>query len=128
MSRWDMHRFARRAYDMGIRYIGGCCKIQSYHIRAIAEELHEERGKLPASHDKHDMWGGGLMLHTKPWVRARANKEYWVNLKPASGRPFCPSLSKPDQWGITQGDQDLQQHQEATSQEEVTAITSKYKN
>jgi len=127
VSRWDMHRFARRAYDMGIRYIGGCCKIQSYHIRAIAEELHEERGKMPASHDKHDMWGGGLLLHTKPWVRARANKEYWVNLKPASGRPHCPSLSKPDQWGVTQGSEALNQHEEATTRAEVVTITNKYK-
>eukprot|EP00069_Balaena_mysticetus_P002528 bmy_16200T0 len=26
----------------------------------------------------------------------RARREYWENLLPASGRPFCPSLSKPD--------------------------------
>ena len=34
-------------------------------------QLHEERGILPAGHEKHDMWGKGLFIHTKPWVRAR---------------------------------------------------------
>ena len=37
---------------------------------------------------KHDVWGGGLRMHTKPWVRARAKKEYWATLNPSSGRPF----------------------------------------
>ncbi len=34
-----MHRYAREAYEMGIRYIGGCCGFEPYHIRAVAEEL-----------------------------------------------------------------------------------------
>lgn len=34
-----MHKFARDAYDMGIRFIGGCCGFEQYHIRAIAEEV-----------------------------------------------------------------------------------------
>merc|ERR1711971_1097260 len=33
----------------------------------------------------------GLEMHTKPWVRARARRAYWENMKPASGRPFCPA-------------------------------------
>ena len=41
-------------------------------------------------------------MHTKPWVRARASREYWEKMKPAGGRPFCPSMSKPDNWGFTQ--------------------------
>ena len=43
-----MHKFAREAYDLGVRYIGGCCGFQAYHIRAVAEELEQERGKLPS--------------------------------------------------------------------------------
>ena len=39
LTRWDVHKFARRAYDLGVRYIGGCCGFESYHIRAIAEEV-----------------------------------------------------------------------------------------
>ncbi|KAG7278298.1 hypothetical protein CRUP_029903, partial [Coryphaenoides rupestris] len=39
MTRWDMQKYAREAYNAGIRYIGGCCGFEPYHIRAIAEEL-----------------------------------------------------------------------------------------
>lgn len=39
MTRWDAHKFARDAYNSGIRYIGGCCGIEPYHIRAVAEEV-----------------------------------------------------------------------------------------
>uniref|UniRef100_A0A8C6B5C1 Betaine--homocysteine S-methyltransferase 2 n=1 Tax=Monodon monoceros TaxID=40151 RepID=A0A8C6B5C1_MONMO len=95
-TRWDIQKYAREAYNLGVRYIGGCCGFEPYHVRAIAEELAPERGFLPPSSDKHGSWGSGLNTHTKPWIRARARREYWENLLPASGRPFCPSLSKPD--------------------------------
>ena len=39
LTRWDMHKFAREAHEMGVRYLGGCCGMESYHIRAIAEEV-----------------------------------------------------------------------------------------
>ena len=42
LTRWDVHRYAREAYDMGVRYIGGCCGFEPYHIRAIAEEVRKE--------------------------------------------------------------------------------------
>ena len=47
------------------------------------------------------MWGGGLKMHTKPWVRARASKEYWQNLCPSTGRPCSAAFSKPDNWDVT---------------------------
>ncbi|ELT97994.1 hypothetical protein CAPTEDRAFT_135004, partial [Capitella teleta] len=97
VTRWDMHRFAREAYEMGIRYIGGCCGCEPYHIRAVAEELAKERGKLPKGSEKHDMWGQGLRMHTKTWVRARADRRYWEELRPSSGRPLSASMSKPDE-------------------------------
>uniref|UniRef100_A0A3B5MHE5 Betaine-homocysteine methyltransferase n=1 Tax=Xiphophorus couchianus TaxID=32473 RepID=A0A3B5MHE5_9TELE len=96
LTRWEMQKYARDAYNAGIRYIGGCCGFEPYHIRAVSEELEPERGFLPAGSEKHGKWGTGLELHTKPWVRARARREYWEKLQPASGRPFCPSMSKPD--------------------------------
>ena len=34
-------------------------------------QLAKERGKLPKASEKHGLWGEGLRLHTKPWVRAR---------------------------------------------------------
>ena len=95
-TRFDIHKFARAAWEEGVRYIGGCCGFQPYHIRALAEELAEERGRLPAGSEKHKQWGGGLELHTKPWVRARAGRQYWENIRPAGGRPYCPALSYPD--------------------------------
>ena len=39
MTRWDMQKYARAAYNIGIRYIGGCCGFEPYHIRALAEEV-----------------------------------------------------------------------------------------
>ena len=71
LSRWDMHKYAREAYKAGIRFIGGCCGFEPYHIRALAEELAPERGFLPAGSEKHGSWGSGLEMHTKPWCRAR---------------------------------------------------------
>ncbi|KAF7645786.1 hypothetical protein LDENG_00198410 [Lucifuga dentata] len=71
VTRWDVHKYAREAYNAGIRYIGGCCGFETYHIRAIAEELAAERGFLPPTSEKHGLWGAALEMHTKPWVRAR---------------------------------------------------------
>jgi len=122
LTRWDMHRYAREAWELGVRYIGGCCGFEPYHIRALAEELAPERGRLPPGADKHAPWAAGLEMHTKPWVRARANREYWEKLRPASGRPYCPSMSRPDNWGITAGDAALQQHKEKTSSAEMKAV------
>jgi len=122
-TRFDMHKFAREAYDLGIRYIGGCCGFLPYHIRAVAEELSEERGgRMPAGSEKHISWAGGLMMHTKPWVRARAGREYWEKLRPAGGRPFCPSMSCPDAWGVTAGDAMLQQQQTDTDLQEIKQL------
>ncbi|XP_021446355.2 betaine--homocysteine S-methyltransferase 1 [Oncorhynchus nerka] len=127
LTRWDMHKYAREAFNVGIRFIGGCCGFEPYHIRAVAEELATERGCLPAASEKHGNWGAGLEMHTKPWVRARARRDYWEKLKPASGRPRCPSMSTPDSWGVTKGHADLMQHKEATSQEELKPLFEKAK-
>jgi len=126
LTRWDAHAYARKAYELGIRYIGGCCGFEAYHIRAISEELAKEHGdKFPEASEKHGPWGDGLRLHTKPWVRARARRAYWENLKPASGRPYCPSMSHPDNWGVTAGDKLLQQHSHATTEAEMKEVIAK---
>merc|ERR1712172_224337 len=39
LTRWEARKWARSAYELGIRYIGGCCGFEPYHIRAMAEEL-----------------------------------------------------------------------------------------
>ncbi|XP_029921359.1 betaine--homocysteine S-methyltransferase 1-like [Myripristis murdjan] len=127
LTRWDMQKYAREAYNAGIRYIGGCCGFEPYHIRALAEELAPERGFLPPASEKHGNWGSSLEMHTKPWVRARARRDYWEKLMPASGRPYCPSMSNPDGWGVTKGHADLMQQKEPTSQEQLRALFAKAK-
>lgn len=124
-TRWEMQRYAREAYELGVRYIGGCCGFEPYHIRAVAEELANERKLLPKGSEKHDMWGGGLRMHTKPWVRARAQKDYWANINPASGRPYAASLSKPAAWGITAGDKLLIQKTTETSEAELKELMTR---
>ncbi|RDD45142.1 Betaine--homocysteine S-methyltransferase 1 [Trichoplax sp. H2] len=125
LTRWDCHRYAREAYDLGVRYIGACCGFEPYHVRAMAEELSKERGCLPAASEKHDMWGGGLQLHTKPWVRARARRDYWENLSPASGRAESSAFSKPNAWGVTAGDDLLKQQKEATTLAEISNLAGR---
>jgi len=126
LTRWDMARFAREAHDLGVRFIGGCCGFEPYHIRACAEELSEERGCRPSDNTRFDSkWiphAGGLTMHTKPWVRARASKEYWCALDPASGRCKCPAHSKPDGWGVTAGDTELMQQKAATDNAEIQKL------
>uniref|UniRef100_A0A667FMW8 Betaine--homocysteine S-methyltransferase 2 n=1 Tax=Lynx canadensis TaxID=61383 RepID=A0A667FMW8_LYNCA len=126
-TRWDIQKYAREAYKLGVRYIGGCCGFEPYHIRAIAEELAPERGFLPPASEKHGSWGSGLDMHTKPWIRARARKEYWENLRIASGRPYNPSMSKPDAWGVTKGTAELMQQKEATSEQQLRELFEKQK-
>ncbi|XP_030049094.1 betaine--homocysteine S-methyltransferase 1 [Microcaecilia unicolor] len=127
ITRWDVQKYAREAYKLGIRYIGGCCGFEPYHIRAIAEELAPERGFLPKASEKHGNWGSGLDMHTKPWVRARARRDYWEKLLPASGRPYCPSMSKPDAWGVTKGAAELMQQKEATTEQQLKELFEKQK-
>lgn len=125
LTRWDCHRYAREAYELGVRYIGACCGFEPYHVRAMAEELQKERGCLPAGSEKHGQWGDGLRQHTKPWVRARARRDYWENLKPSSGRPYSASKSKPDEWGVTQGDEILKQQTKLTTDDDLTKLFHK---
>lgn len=112
-TRYEMQSFTRQAWDMGIRYIGGCCGYQTYHIRAMAEELTPERGHR--DHEGARKWepnAEGLLMHTKPWVRARASENYWKNLRVGTGRPKSHSLSDSARWGKTQGDTELLQSKE----------------
>jgi len=124
-TRWEIQKYARDAYDLGVRFIGGCCGFEPYHIRAIAEELAPERKRFPKGSEKHDAWGLGLRMHTKPWVRSRAHRDYWENIKPASGRPYCPACSTPDSWGVTQGHAELKQSEQITTDKELSELIGK---
>ncbi|KAG0717645.1 Betaine--homocysteine S-methyltransferase 1 [Chionoecetes opilio] len=91
VTRFDVHRYARAAYDIGVRYIGGCCGFEPHHVRAIAEEMAEERGKMPPASDKHQPWGKSLKRHYMDFIRERAGREYWENLVPSCGRLQPPT-------------------------------------
>ena len=57
-SRDAMAEFARRARDLGIRYIGACCGAGPHHVRAIAEALGRE---TPATRYSPDMSKHGAL-------------------------------------------------------------------
>jgi len=42
--------------------------------------------------------------------------------KNQGGRPFCPAMSCPDNWGVTKGDAILVQQQEATRKEQIAEV------
>ena len=95
LTRFEMRKYARDAYNAGIRYIGGCCWFEAYHIREMAMELAPERGGLlPPSSAKTGHWGANMKLQTAPWKAQRSTREYWENLIPATSRPFSPAFSK----------------------------------
>lgn len=126
MSRWDVQKYAREAYDMGIRYIGACCGFEPYHVRAIAEELAKERGKLPPASEKHGLWGDALRQHTYPWVRARSRRSHWENLNPASGRPLSSAYAKLEkQWDLQPGHKDMCQNKALTTDEELKELAGR---
>lgn len=94
ITRWDVQKYARKAYDLGIRYIGGCCGFEPYHVRAIAEELAPERGFLPEASEKHGSWGNSLSMHTKPWVRARYVYLNWKAQQSNPCKGLCGSIKQ----------------------------------
>ena len=76
ITRIDAMKYAREAYNLGVRIIGGCCGFVSYHIRAILEELHEDIDRpLPPSSTKAGHLADALKLSVIPEVRARYETE-----------------------------------------------------
>lgn len=51
-DRFEMAAFARKVYDMGVRYVGVCCGAGPHHIRSVAEALGR---RPPASRYSPDM-------------------------------------------------------------------------
>ncbi|XP_066917958.1 betaine--homocysteine S-methyltransferase 1-like [Clytia hemisphaerica] len=84
ISRWEAQKFAREAYEAGVRYIGGCCGFKAYHIRAMAEELSDITKKLPQNSRSKN--AESLKHHRLTEFQKRANKDYWYNLAPKDGR------------------------------------------
>ena len=55
----------------------------------------------------------------------RAHKDYWAKLNPSTGRPFSASMSKPDNWGVTKGNEILKQMKEDTTEAELESLRIK---
>lgn len=72
LSRFALADFAYQAREAGIAYIGGCCGVAPYHVRAMAEAL----GRRPAASDKSPNLQGSSL----PGVRPRVDRAYWRNL------------------------------------------------
>jgi len=98
LTRFECRKFAREAYNLGVRYIGGCCGFEPYHIRAMAEELAPEIGHRPPGKDKNIPWAGGLAQSSWPTHRARANRAHWENMAPSTGRPKSCAFSDGEQY------------------------------
>jgi len=99
ITRFEARKFARDAYNLGIRYIGGCCGFEPYHIRAMAEELRDIRGRLPLSSDKSDY---DLSAHKKledafERYKNKGSIEWWKSREPNTGRPLSTPFCRQDQ-------------------------------
>lgn len=82
INRWEARHFAREAYDLGVRYIGGCCGFEPHHIREFAEELAPEKGTRPPGQDKNEQFGEAIKTSMFAYMQDRTGKDYWYNLKP----------------------------------------------
>ncbi|XP_064603301.1 betaine--homocysteine S-methyltransferase 1-like [Liolophura sinensis] len=80
ISRWDAAKFAREAFELGVRYIGGCCGFEPYHIRQIAEELAAERGFLAPGVECCPPNCEGLKFSQFDSNVSRASNQYWMKL------------------------------------------------
>jgi len=94
ITRFEARKWAREAFNLGVRYIGGCCDFEPHHILAIAEELADIRGKLLEASDKYDH---DLSIHKNLGSKLSryANKgdlSFWMNQNPCTSRPLSTSF------------------------------------
>ncbi|XP_002131974.2 betaine--homocysteine S-methyltransferase 1-like [Ciona intestinalis] len=92
-TRFEVHEFTRAAYNLGTRYIGGCCGMEPHHIRAIAQELAPERKRDPPVQDMCPPTGF-LQFSGLSNIKEKASMDFWTNTKPGSGRPFNPASTQ----------------------------------
>jgi len=69
LTRFAFTEFAEKARDAGIDFIGGCCGVLPYHVRAMAEAL----GRQPEASEKSP----DLARHIIPDVREKDDIRYW---------------------------------------------------
>merc|ERR1712080_98051 len=99
VTRFEAKQWAREAYQLGVRYIGGCCGFEPYLARAIGEELAVERKCLPHSSRKSDvdlsLWSD--ISSRQDRHAGKGTRQYWDTLTPCTGRPLsAPLCRQPD--------------------------------
>lgn len=96
LTRTEVHQFTRAAYDIGVRYIGGCCGMEPHHIRAIAQELAPERKRPIPVDDMCPAYGGFLKFSAVNVLREKSgDKDFWQNVNIGSGRPDHKACNEP---------------------------------
>jgi len=94
VTRTEMHKFTRAAYEMGVHYIGGCCGIEPHLLRAVSQELAPERGRNPPVNDMCPPYSKYMAESEMKRYKFKANnKEFFWNLTPGTGRPMNPAFS-----------------------------------
>lgn len=75
-NRYEIAKFGKAAYELGVRYLGVCCGAGPHHIRALAEALGRTPPASRYSPDmsKHYIFGSARGLH-------RQNLEYALRLR-----------------------------------------------
>lgn len=77
LTRHEAVKYAKDADAMGVRYIGGCCGFEPYHIREMAESL----GRTVPASDKSPLLGDAI----SDFLRNRGTDEYWNELIKGNG-------------------------------------------
>lgn len=80
LTRFDVIEPTREAYELGVRYFGGCCGYEPQHIREIAYELRNEREKVAPGKKYHSAYGSGFTINTSMERYAKFSREYWMEV------------------------------------------------
>lgn len=94
ITRGEVAKFTREAYELGVCYIGGCCGFEPHHIRAISQELSAEREMDPPVNDMCPPHGEFIKLSAFSPMNQRYGRDYWTSVEFGCGRDGCGKTSK----------------------------------
>lgn len=94
LTRLDCYKYARKAYELGVQYIGGCCGFEPHHIRGVALELEKEIGKPIPGREHVDKWAESMRMGNN--ITSNSGEAYWKSIIPAVGRKEIQVFAKPN--------------------------------
>jgi len=94
LTRLDCYKYARKAYELGVNYIGGCCGFEPHHIRGVALELEKEIGKPIPGREHVDKWAESMSIGNSG--RMNFGEAYWKSIIPAVGRKEIQIFATPN--------------------------------